>query len=213
MLNTKRPDVILQTGDFGWWRPYHNTTVMQSTPGCCKKEKNWNQYGIKLHGDSKLYFCDGNHEHHDDLDKSFKEPINEVMSNVFFMRRGSTLELPNGKTVLFIGGADSIDSRYRTLGYDWFPQELISNKDLDNLLDCHVDWVISHTCPNYFKMAEMYEKVDPSQYALDYVFDKYHPEKWWFGHFHRHQKGIYNGCEWIALNCMGNTGGYEIYEI
>ena len=53
--------------------------------------------------------------------------------NIFYMPRGSVLSLSDGRNVLFMGGAESVDKRRRTPGYDWFKQELIRPQDLSNL--------------------------------------------------------------------------------
>ena len=47
------------------------------------------------------------------------------------------LGLPDGRIVLFMGGADSIDKKYRKIGFDWFPEELITQKDIYELPDTH----------------------------------------------------------------------------
>ena len=51
------------------------------------------------------------------------------------------MALPDGRTVLFMGGALSVDKAWRTPGYDWFPEESITTGDLDRLPDVHVDIV------------------------------------------------------------------------
>ncbi len=126
LINNKKPGIILQCGDFGYF----------------PKFKDYHPHHIK-NGDCKIYWCDGNHSDHDTLRKIKRT---EIRPNIFYMRRGSTLTLPDVRTVLFMGGAESIDKHLRTPGIDWFPQEVISQVDFNNLPpeDTKIDIVISH---------------------------------------------------------------------
>ena len=47
--------------------------------------------------------------------------------------------------------------------------------------------------------------------ALDIILQKYQPQLWYFGHFHKHNSGFdsdYN-CRWHALNMMPHTCWFE----
>lgn len=142
LINSKKPDIILQCGDWGYWKNFHGLQVSNGKGGTYK----FDLYGVKNHK-TKIYFADGNHEDHWSL---MKLDNNEIQPNIFYMKRGSTLTLPDERVVLFIGGANSIDKHSRTFGVDWFPEEVITNKDINNLPDTKVDIVISHTCPENF---------------------------------------------------------------
>jgi len=197
LISRHKPNIILQCGDFGWWPKWNNTSIINDGVNYKKK---WNQYGIK-NGDCKIYWCDGNHEDHWDLEK-YKEQT-EVMPNIFYMPRGSVLELPDGRNVLFVGGALSVDKKDRKLGYDWFPEEEISYKTINNLPDCKIDIVISHTCATSFREVNefcMFKHKDSSSDALDYVLRKYNPPLWYFGHFHFYQRGKFKDTQWFCLN-------------
>lgn len=202
IINKYSPDIILQVGDFGYWPNFHNTTtISEGRPR--RNQKPWNQYGIRSKN-TKIYFCDGNHENHWELNK-FKKPT-IIYDNVCYMPRGSTLTLPDGRNVLFIGGAESIDKRERIIGVDWFPEEVITQKDIYNLPDINIDIIISHTCPNEFN-EEVKKKFcltdkfkDPSQDALSYLLKRYKPDEWYFGHFHDSLKGQYKNTTWFLMN-------------
>jgi len=229
LITRRKPDVILQCGDFGFW-PY------------------WRTFS-KLHGKvthvlgnakCDLYFCDGNHEDHSRL-KVTESPSNRflidahreiTLPHIYFMKRGSTLEL-DGTKYLFVGGGLSIDKHLRTPGVDWFKEEILQEKDIEGI--GNTDVVISHTCPTYFPiektcfrcknimkpiMADVggkpmllsyvcdcgYEKeelgksFDDSRYVLDKVFDIAKPKKWYFGHWHTNLSGTYKDCAWECLN-------------
>lgn len=200
VVEEKRPDIILQCGDFGWWPKFHG--------------QKWNQYGIN-NGNTKIYFCPGNHEDWKNLNRKWSGEKNEVMSNIFYMKRGAVLTLPDKRNVLFMGGANSVDRHLRLEGWDWFREELITQKDLDNLPDTHIDIVISHTAPKKFDINIPYcedKERDPCRFALDIVFEKYNPSLWYFGHWHDTKEGIYNGCKWFMLNQEEEPGWYRYLD-
>jgi hypothetical protein len=128
------------------------------------------------------------------------------------MRRGNTLTLPDGRNVLFMGGAHSIDEDAREPGIDWFPQEAITEADIHNLPDMEIDIVISHTCPveifdKLSKMTGMISHdIDSSRGALSYVLERYRPALWYFGHFHVYATGKTRGVRWF---CLDKVGGYK----
>ena len=151
LINKKHPDRIYAVGDFGIWKDYGDTKLSGGKKITSKPKFDYRYQRIKAQ-DTEIYFCDGNHEDHDHLD-SFREehgvkPI-EIHPNVFYCPRGTLLE-DNGIDILFMGGADSIDKKDRTIKLDWFPQEVISYKDFEHLPDArYIDVVISHTCPDF----------------------------------------------------------------
>ncbi len=197
----KKPDVktILQCGDFGYWPKFHNVTYTTSYG----RNKGFDQYALR-NKDTQIYFCDGNHEDHESL-RSLEN--NEIMKNVFYMKRGSVLTLPDGRKVLFIGGAYSIDKDIRTPGKDWFPEEIISQQDIYNLPDTEIDIVISHTAPTEFKVFDYHMDFfkDSSRDALSYVLQKYHPKLWYFGHMHTFKQGFVSDCRWTCLSSIESS--------
>lgn len=223
-----RPSIILQAGDFGWWPRLHKKTYIshgtyrRDPMTGMRRAAPFNQYGLHT-GDGKLYFCPGNHEDWEDLNSkadSFNPVPVELFKNVFYMPRCSTMDLPDGRRILFIGGADSIDKDDRKYRFDWYPEELITYADIKNLPDTKIDIVVSHTCPSWFKQG-LFEKSDdwrqsdsywlekfrdPSCLALDAVFEQYRPKLWFFGHFHVSKTGQYKDCRWFALNKQPETG-------
>jgi hypothetical protein len=211
-INKHQPGVVLQCGDFGYF-PHMTQTHLDAlgdiTPVRMGEVKTKNTH---------VHWCDGNHEDHeallalDDL---------EVFPGVFYQPRGSTLVLPDGRTVLFVGGADSVDKGYRTRGVDWFPEELITHADINRLPDpkaVNIDIVVSHTCPVEFiqhsKIAEMTHfagKVDdPSCRVLSHVLQVYQPSLWYFGHWHVYDTGYVLGCRWTALDMSWSERYWEV---
>lgn len=197
LIKDKKPEIVLQTGDFGFW-PRHQHIY---------------KIGKLRARDTKIYFADGNHEDFSELNKlKVKEgPIQIKKDSVYWMPRGTTLTLPDGRVVLFMGGADSIDKDNRILGESWFPEELISTSDVNSLDEnMKIDIVISHTCPLEFKGFERFNSpmVDPSRHALSYVLNTFKPDLWFFSHFHFFAEGYnnHNNCQWMCLNMDGHAG-------
>ena len=142
LLNKYKPDIAIICGDFGFWPTFFNKEYVDAN----RRIRMWNAE-IK-NGSCKVYFCDGNHEDHDALDELTNH---EIMPNVFYMKRGSILNI-HGQNILFVGGALSIDKKYRVPKYDWFEHEILKDDDLLSIPnDVQIDMVISHTAPNEFK--------------------------------------------------------------
>ena len=204
-LNKKKPDILVVCGDFGHW------------PGVAfasyKKIKNPN---------TKIYWCDGNHENHydlrDRLNKGDARRILAVGDNIYYVPRGRMLELPFLGNTLFLGGAFSVDKEWRTPGFDWFPEETLRESDISWISPrLEVETVISHTTPNEFN-PHMYNKElqhlpwhrdksqDPSHEVLSKVLWKYKPKNWYYGHYHTYDTGVHWATEthWTALSDIGS---------
>jgi len=189
LINHKKPDLIISCGDFGYWpnKPW-------AAPITNIKNK-----GIPI------LWVDGNHEDHWALrDRT----TDELAPNIFYMPRGSTYQLEDGRNILFMGGADSIDKMHRTIGDTWFPEELITMADLRNLPEEKVDIFITHTCPEELlnDMLPLYPgKVqEPSNTSLSELWKIYKPKQWFFAHWHHYREGVMMGTHWHALDYPGH---------
>ena len=188
LINRKKPELVICCGDFGYWPHF----------GCDLTD-------IKLQGTEKILWCDGNHEDFWSLDKRESD---EIVPGVVYMPRGSTYTLPDGRTIMFMGGALSIDQDMRIFGKDWFPEETITQKDMRNLPDKKIDIFITHTCPtslvDRLKLFYIDKNTEPSNAALDKLWEIYKPEQWYFGHWHQYQEGLYNDItKWYCLSAAG----------
>jgi len=211
LINHKKPKIVLQTGDFGYFprlieiRQHGIISLIErnkvNDPLLLKQRKY-----PKLPQGSKLYFCDGNHEDHESLGLATS---NEVYPNVFHMKRGSTITLPDGRIVLFMGGAESLDKDSRIQGRDWFPEEEIKDSDIRNLdLNRKIDIVISHTCPMEFDVYDFGGKErDSSRLALSYILEIFRPSLWYFGHWHIYKTGFVKNCRWTVLDMTWGSSG------
>jgi predicted phosphodiesterase len=189
LINRQKPDMVICCGDFGYWP---------------KVEWGKPLTDIKLQTAEKLLWCDGNHEDHWSLRD---RETDELAPNIIYMPRGSTYTLPDGRTILFMGGADSIDKQWRRVGVDWFPEEIITQKDFQNLPDKKIDIFITHTCPEELveELIKFYpaKKFEPSNRALSELRKIYKPDLWFFGHWHHYREGVLLGTQWYALSAPG----------
>ncbi len=189
LINKKKPDLIICCGDFGYW-----------------PNVSWGEplSNIKLQTAKKLLWCDGNHEDHWAIrDRT----TDELAPNIFYMPRGSTYQLDDGRNIIFMGGAHSIDEHLRRIGVDWFPEETISQKDIMDLPDCKIDIFITHTCPEELLVDllphDSRKQPEPSNYALSELWKIYKPSLWFFGHWHHYITGRMMGTKWFCLSAPG----------
>lgn len=151
----------------------------------------------------KIFCIQGNHEERPENIKSYKEIemfngrvfIEENYPNLIFAKNGEIYNI-NNQSILVIGGAYSIDKRYRIMyGYKWFKNEQLTDKEKGMIINkCsgkHFDIVLSHTCPKKYEPTEVFIKdlnqslIDKSmEEFLDEVEEKIDYNKWYCGHFH-----------------------------
>lgn len=221
LINKKKPKLILQAGDFGFFPHMERKSKVRNGvryPG-------FDPWGVKAR-DTKVIFTKGNHEDHDNLDLWDELELPELYHNVFYAKNGTTYTLPDGRVVLFMGGAASIDKASRTMGIDWWPQEMISISELYKLENSglkHVDIIISHTCPQEFNPllnpkrpynGWEYKFYDSSQEVLSELLYMYKPSLWYFGHFHVSVDGFFKdtNTKWFCLNDVPNTNWWKYLE-
>ena len=193
LINKKKPDGVICCGDFGYWPKFVNRTGGTQPLS-----------SIKLQGAEWIRWCDGNHEDFWSLAQREKD---EMEPGIFYMPRGSTFTLPDGRVILFMGGAYSIDKAWRKIGIDWFPEETITQKDLMDLPDVEVDIFITHTCPselvNDLRKGYPDKGEEPSNHALSELWKMYKPKLWFFGHWHQYGEYKMMGTKCYALSAPG----------
>lgn len=121
--------------------------------------------------------------------------IEDDYPNLIFAKNGEIYNI-DGKSVLVIGGAYSVDKEYRLLyRYKWFKDEQLSQYEMNNILDKYsgknIDIILSHTCPYKYEPREVFmagldqSKVDKTmEHFLDEVEEKVNYKKWYCGHYH-----------------------------
>lgn len=139
------------------------------------------------------FCCLGNHENFPLIEtysivEIFGGKAHQIQSSIFYAISGEIYTI-NGKKMLFINGADSHDKEYRTEGKSWWPQEQITDDEIEQALEnlamynFQVDYIISHTggseiCKQLgFAPTVSDEKLDKILEVADY-------KKHYLGHYH-----------------------------
>ena len=151
----------------------------------------------------KLFCIRGNHEERPENISTYKEVdmfggkvfVEESYPNIIFAKDGEVYDI-DGKSVLVIGGAYSVDKEYRIMyGHGWFKDEQLSKNEMEKILKKvkgkHFDIVLTHTCPLKYEPTEVFikgldqSKVDKSmEQFLNEIEKNITYDKWYCGHYH-----------------------------
>lgn len=143
-----------------------------------------------------LFWIDGNHENFDIIDSWKCEKIMyDNSTHIHYIPRGCTTWL-NGKRCLFMGGADSIDRFWRKDFIEWWPQEQITQKQIDDVSIEYYDYIFTHCGPytEVFKnrgflytLGNVNENnaIHTSEKMLDQIAHNIDFGHWYFGHYHQ----------------------------
>lgn len=182
-----------------------------------------------------IWAIPGNHEDHDQWDWWFDKPgikrdmwhgFAPVRSHVWISPKVNTFVLGR-KRWMVMGGAVSIDRRWRREGESWWPNETFSEKNLASVLAYNgkpIDYVLSHDCSNRtpwgFQLVpdplsqENRERIDR---ALDHIQPKVH----FHGHMHHKYDWMnpvgrdYLNPVWVqtyGLDCDGEIDSWGILD-
>lgn len=193
---------IIQVGDFGvgfYKEEYY-------------KEELFHVNKVLNDKNCHLYVVRGNH----DLPSAFQITNNPFdYSNITFLADYSELELL-GKSILLVGGAVSVDRRFRVEGRTWWSDEEFNLK-LEHEFpykDRQYDLVVTHTRPGVCGAFKGFDKIEywcnqdydlkndliEESQKLDYFYERTKPKNWIYGHFHSSNLIPYNGTDFRCLN-------------
>lgn len=130
-------DEIIQVGDWGF--------IWKSTDQTRQVEQVLETFGMHMR------FIDGNHDNHPRL-RALPEGEGNVSPHMTYQRRGTVVRYADGLRVGFLGGAPSIDKRWRVRNeLGWWPEELIQDSDVDALAlaaaGAPLDLLVTHDAP------------------------------------------------------------------
>lgn len=110
-----------------------------------------------------VYVIDGNHEDHN-LVRDLTE-ITEIKPNLFFVPRGTVLEIFGWKLGC-CGGAESIDKFIRLRNaMHWSVWESVTQQDIDPLIDADVDMLVTH-CPPASVIEKSFPRLRKHEWGL-----------------------------------------------
>lgn len=181
---------VVQVGDFGFWpsQPY------------------WLWYP-KSTLSVPVYFIDGNHEDHIALQAAATDTPSRVSEqyDAFYIPRGYA-----GDGFVYCGGATSYDRRYRTEGLDWFPEENITDAQIqrgmqnvrDHIQNSSFRIMVAHeTIREAFRLIRRpgWGFADQNRERLEELFHAVRPQLYIHGHYHFYSDYEYMGCRFICL--------------
>ena len=215
-LKIRNADILI-VGDFGagFGRPKSMDVAYAKI---CTELKEFDIY---------LYAIRGNHD-----DPAFFDGSRDY-EHLHFVPDHRTIELC-GKKIYPIGGAVSTDidlvdpltRKTRRMQNDalirfgsskriWWPDET-SVQITENLPEI-ADIVVSHEAPLSFAPAPLrealvrdctWQKVVESRRYLDFVLNKVKPSQWFYGHYHSHYEGNFQGTHYLGLDIAEMTRVY-----
>ena len=177
-------DVIVHLGDFGYtYKPSFLAVVDEELDAA----------GIDL------LFVDGNHE---DFPKLYGYPLvdgrRKLTGRIWHLPRGYRWEWA-GVRFLALGGAHSVDRRYRLPGRSWWPQETLTRADVVRAAaGGPADVLISHDCPAGVVIPGIDDRRNPPPFPAEEIrrsydhrmllraaiADQAQPSVIWHGHYH-----------------------------
>lgn len=126
-----------------------------------------------------------------------------------------TVEFPGVPKIFYMRGARSIDQQSRTEGWDWWPEEELSYRKMNEALvaynDLKPEFVITHECPAFLvsEVTRFKAPLRPSNTAnaLEAMFENHTPQAWFFGHFHNNWSMTFKG---TYFRCLDICATYDI---
>jgi predicted phosphodiesterase len=106
--------------------------------------------------------------------------------------------------VMTVRGAYSIDKDQRIENVDWWANEELNYRQMQNAIDFHnfnkPRVMITHDCPDYARryLFGIREKSITSN-GFQMMFENHQPDIWVFGHHHRSKNQVINGTRFICL--------------
>ena len=205
--------IIIQVGDFGLgFMPVDAQVKVLNTLNEKLKFHNKYLYAIRGNHDDPFYWDNAN-------------SIDEAFTNMHLVP-DYTVHVLEGQSILFVGGALSIDRKVRTEGKDYWKDEVF-DYDEDKLntqlmLHPNIDIVITHTAPHFcyptrfndlvFSYAihdkSLLDELRAERLSMARMYDvichKSRPGYWVYGHMHSSYTQNIDGTEFVLLN-IGET--------
>ena len=152
----------------------------------------------RKYSDKYIFTILGNHENYDAIEElpdceMFGAQCKKIRDNIYAVKRGEILSIDE-IDMLCIGGANSIDVKWREPHISWWPQENIMDKDVQNALDNGFnrpfDIVCSHALPQFVIDRNFnYVISTASEFALEKIYYDLKENRvsiplWLGGHMH-----------------------------
>ena len=178
----KKEDYVVICGDFGM--------VWDGSP---EERRALTKLGKSR---NKVLFLDGSHENFDLLGRY---PVTEwnggnvqvISGNLMHLMRGQVYEI-DGRKIFTFGGGESDDREMRVPGKSWWPQEVPTEKEMQNGIEnlvansWRVDYLFTYQAPsNVHRLLTQDEKaIGTFQVYLDHIREQCSYDHWILGNYH-----------------------------
>jgi Icc-related predicted phosphoesterase len=208
-------------GDFGLWPGMGGTVFLDDINRIANNEQ------------VDVWAIPGNHEDHDQWEWYFTKPslvkmhgFANVRTRIWLSPKVNFFRFGD-KRFGVAGGAVSIDRQWRREGTSYWPNEVLSEKELTSILSYNgdeVDYLLTHDCSNRtpwgFKLVP-----DPASQEhrekIDRVLDHIQPKVHFHGHMHHKYDWVnpvgrdYTDATWVrtyGLDCDGQMDSWGILD-
>lgn len=143
---------------------------------------------------------------------------NTQFSNLWLVPDYTEFEFPNGKTLLAVGGAFSIDRCMNIENVSWWKGEL--TPPLVGGTNGFYDYIISHDCPSFVNKPsaslkhfgglpekhrlafgkDLIEEAEEQRQVMNGIFYSAQPKGWLYGHYHNDYKETKEGCDFRCFD-------------
>jgi Icc-related predicted phosphoesterase len=174
-------DVIVHLGDFGY---RYNAEFLR------RVSKELAYRGLHI------LFVDGNHEDFPILlrYRVHENGLRKLTNQIYHLPRGFRWQW-DGITFLALGGAYSVDRKWRVPGTSWWKEEELTPEDVQHAIDGGpVDIFVSHDCPTGVPIPDLNDDAFPfielvraeeHRTLVRQVVDEVCPRRIFHGHYHR----------------------------
>ena len=195
-------NVVVQVGDFGiLWNP--NACPIYN-------------YFINRGADSPRWItCGGNHDNWSKFlsleSKCDEGKLVELAPGCFYAPRGS-VHMLDGKSHIFMGGAESTDKHMRLSGETWWPEETPSYREFsvfaDNYENLLPEIVVAHEAPLCVDLQRPGREMQPTPRNLHNIMKNstHVPKLYVYGHHHTLSDEMIDGTEFV---CCGLHGQFQ----
>lgn len=158
----------------------------------------WKRNPIENYDTEKHFFIRGNH---DDLRTCQEQPN--------YIKDGTVKNIPGtSDSIMFVGGAWSIDWAYRTSGLTWWEDEELSYEELDRMISIYEvvrpKVMITHEAPEFLVHdfgVKIFDVPSRTRSAFEAMWKIHKPVLWICGHWHLEYDRVFEGTRFIVLDC------------
>jgi hypothetical protein len=208
--------IILQLGDFGIWPGDDGQRYLRTVSSALAEQG------------AELWFVDGNHEDFTQLESLGRGPLPDgrvpVAQGIYHLPRGYRWTW-HGRRWLACGGGVSLDRARRRAGWDWWPQEEITDEQEAALIGAGVaDVMVCHDCPaavahSFPRPPAEWNPADlrrneAHRARLQRITDAVRPRYLMHGHLHRsYQRECNFGFGPVQITGLGADGALANFAV